>query len=74
MANPESKPTAKLARAHAVLRDVVRSGGKDNWSHLHSHGHSFSTVWACVNRGWLKAEGRYRYELTDTGSQEVSPA
>lgn len=64
------KPTREQ-RAVALLRDVVRSGGRDNWGHLSSHGHSFSTVWSCVHRGWLSAVSRYQYEITMAGRVEA---
>ena len=51
----------------AILRDVVRSGGKDRWSHLHSHGHHFKQVMACVHRGDLKSSVSYEFEITDAG-------
>jgi hypothetical protein len=50
----------------ALLRDVERSGGKDRWSHLRSHGHSFATVRSAVFRECLIANG-YDYEMTDYG-------
>lgn len=50
-----------------ILRDVNRSGGDDTWSHLHSHGHHFKQVEACVRRGDLDSIGPYRYRLTDAG-------
>ncbi len=57
---------AMLDRRTALLRDVVRSGGVDRWSHLHSHGHHYSTVRAAVSSGYLREQG-YRYEITDAG-------
>lgn len=54
-------------RMGALLRDVDRSGGTDRWSHLHSHGHSYSTVTAALRRGLLKEFQSYQYELTDRG-------
>lgn len=59
------------ARARAVLRDVLRSGGKDRWSHLMSHGHNYATVRSCVKRGWLAEPMPYSYEVTFTGIQEA---
>ena len=55
----------QIERMGALLRDVKRSGGKDHWSHLHSHGHSYSTVTSAVLRGYLREIGAYRYETTD---------
>ena len=53
-----------IERMAALLRDVRRSGGKDRWSHLHSHGHSYSTVRSAVARGYLREPQSYNYELT----------
>ena len=56
----------------AILRDVLRSGGNDKWSHLHSHGHHFKQVQACVNRGDLLQDRPYRYVLTDAGRAAIA--
>lgn len=61
----------KAARARAVLRDVLRSGGQDRWSHLMSHGHNYATVRSCVKRGWLAEPMAYSYEITVSGIQEA---
>lgn len=68
---PIPTETTSRDRNKAVLRDVIRSGGNDCWSHLTSHGHSFSTVWACVRRGLLSAPSRYKYEITKAGREEA---
>lgn len=58
---------AQQAARLAILRDVVRSGGFDGWSHLHSHGHHFKQVMACVHRGDLEMLGPYRFIITPAG-------
>lgn len=69
---PSDRPeTTPRERALAVLRDVIRSGDRDGWDHLKSHGHSFSTVWSCIHKGWLSAINRYNYEITPAGRAEV---
>jgi hypothetical protein len=55
----------------AILRDVERSGGTDQWSHLHSHGHHFMQVTACVSRGDLREPYAYQYALTEAGLQAL---
>ncbi len=55
----------QIERMAALLRDVQRSGGGDRWSHLHSHGHKFSTVQSAVVRGYLIEAMAYHYTLTD---------
>ena len=55
----------QIERMAALLRDVQRSGGVDRWSHLHSHGNSFSTVKSAVARGYLNETLAYHYKLTD---------
>jgi hypothetical protein len=63
-----AKLTEKAQAARlAVLRDVIRSGGTDHWAHLHSHGHHFSSVKACVIRGDLTRIRAYHYEITKAG-------
>jgi len=63
---------AKLDRRTSLLRDVVRSGGRDRWSHLHSHGHRFPTVLSAVRDGYLKAEPSYIFEITEAGERYLS--
>lgn len=58
---------AQIDRLTYLLRDVVRSGGKDRWSHLFSHGHRFPTVRSAVKQGYLQEATAYHYELTDAG-------
>ena len=65
---------AQRAARLAILRDVYRSGGRDTWSHLHSHGHHFQQVRAAVNRGDLTASGRYHFVLTDKGRAALGKA
>jgi hypothetical protein len=59
---------AQLDRRTSLLRDVVRSGGKDRWSHLHSHGHHYATVLCAVRQGYLSFMC-LGYEITDSGKQ-----
>jgi hypothetical protein len=61
----------QLDRLTSLLRDVVRSGGRDTWSHLFSHGHKFPTVLSAIRQGYLKeplSSSRY-YELTENGRE-----
>ena len=59
---------AQIDRLTYLLRDVVRSGGNDRWSHLFSHGHKFPTVRSAVSQGYLRQlTGPYLYEITDAG-------
>lgn len=60
--------TKQIDRLAALLRDVERSGGKDRWSHLHSHGHSYSTVRSAVLRGYMQEATAFEYSLTDKAS------
>jgi len=64
----EAQQSARLA----ILRDVERSGGSDVWSHLHSHGHHFKQVMACVHRGDLLQERPYEFSLTDLGRSALA--
>ena len=63
---------AQLDRRTSLLREVVRSGGRDRWSHLHSHGHHFPTVLAAVRQGYLKAEPSYVFEITESGERYLA--
>ena len=63
---------AQLDRRTSLLRDVVRSGGKDRWSHLHSHGHKFASVKHAVNLGYLKEFEAYKYEITEDGERYLA--
>ena len=58
---------AQLARLTSLLRDVERSGGKDRWSHLHSHGHKYPTVNSALRQGYISEPQSYCYELTESG-------
>ena len=64
-------PIMQTDKRQALLRDVIRSGGKDNWSHLHSHGHHFPTIRSAVNSGYLSEPRRYHYEITDAGRSYI---
>lgn len=61
---------AQLDRLTGLLRDVVRSGGKDRWSHLHSHGHHYATVLSAVRQGYLNFMG-LGYEISDSGKRYI---
>jgi DNA-binding PadR family transcriptional regulator len=63
---------AQLDRRTSLLRDVERSGGRDRWSHLQTHGHRFPTILSAVRQGYLKAEPSYVYEITDSGKQYLA--
>jgi len=54
----------QIERMASLLRDVQRSGGKDRWDHIHSHGHLYATVRSAVVRGYLREPSRYHYEAT----------
>lgn len=62
---------AQLDRRTRLLRDVVRSGGKDRWSHLRSHGHHYATILSAVQQGYLNFlyPASYFYEITESGSR-----
>ena len=63
---------AQLDRRTALLRDVVRSGGKDCWSHLFSHGHRFPTVRSAVGECYLREPIAYHYEITQSGKRYLA--
>jgi len=64
----EAQQSARLA----ILRDFVRSGGTDRWSHLHSHGHNYMQVQACANRGDIARDSSYEWRITDKGLSALS--
>lgn len=66
-ANIDEAVLAQIGRRDALLRDVIRSGGQDRWSHLFSHGHKFPTVRAAVRHGYLTEQHAYHYEITPDG-------
>lgn len=72
--NIDAAIIAQINRQEALLRDVIRSGGKDRWSHLFSHGHKFPTVRSAVSRGYLKEISAYEYEVTPEGRWLVDSA
>lgn len=63
---------AKLDRQLRLLRDVSRSGGRDNFDHLKSHGHHHATIATAVQSGYLKEPARRRYELTESGRRYLA--
>lgn len=63
---------AQLSRKERLLRDVIRSGGTDRWSHLFSHGHKHPTVRLCIREGSLVETEPYRYEITDAGRRCIA--
>ena len=58
---------AQLARLTSLLRDIERSGGRDRWSHLHSHGHKYPTISSAKRQGYVRESQAYEYELTKSG-------
>ena len=60
-----TKVGRQIERMAALLRDVKRSGGRDRWDHLRSHGHNFHTLRSAADRGYLRELVDDRYELTD---------
>ena len=58
---------AQLDRLMSLLRDIERSGGKDRWSHLSSHGHKYPTINSAMRQGYVRQPQPYHYELTDAG-------
>lgn len=63
---------AILSRQNAVLCDVARSGGRDNYDHLRSHGHHHATIRRCIKIGYLSEPKRRVYELTGDGQNECT--
>lgn len=62
---------AQLERRETLLRDVIRSGGKDRWSHLFTRGHRYATILSAVRSGYLQETVVYEYEITEAGRQYV---
>lgn len=54
----------QIERMASLLKDVERSGGKDRWDHLRSHGHSYATVRSAIDRGYLCEVDRKKYQMT----------
>lgn len=54
----------QIERMASLLRDVQRSGGRDRWDYLKSHGHSYSTLRSALKRRWLCEMVDDRYEIT----------
>jgi hypothetical protein len=63
---------AQLDRQSALLRDVIRSGGKDRWSHLFTHGHRYPTVRKAIRDGYLSEPRPYHYEITQAGCDLIA--
>lgn len=63
---------AQFDRALSALRCVERSGGKDRWSHMFTHGHKFPTLRSLVAKGYLNEPNPYHYEMTDEGRRFLS--
>jgi hypothetical protein len=59
-------------RRTSLLRDVVRSGGRDRWPHLRSHGHHFPTILAAVRQGYLTFEPSHVFEITESGERYLA--
>ena len=64
----------QLARQEYVLRDILRSGGRDNWDHLKSHGHAFASILALIREGEVRALNisRRRFEITAAGRRHIA--
>ncbi len=54
-----------LDRSAALLLDVVRAGGRDDYEHLRSHHHA--TIRRVIRHGYLIEPNWRRYEITDAG-------
>lgn len=63
---------AQLDRLTSLLRDVDRSGGRDTWGHLWSHGHAYATIRSAINQEKLREIKTYHYALTDAGRQYLA--
>lgn len=65
---------AQLDRLTYLLRDVVRSGGRDGWGHLRSHGHHYATILRAVRQGYLKHlyPKSFGYEITQDGKNYLA--
>lgn len=55
-----------LRRRAAFLRDIIRSGGKDSWDHLKTHGHHHATRDSCLRIEYISGDKR-RFVITDAG-------
>ena len=62
-----------LERRYSFLLDIIRSGGRDRWSHLKTHGHHHATRDACLRLGLIEGDKRV-FEITDAGRFEVMAA
>lgn len=60
---------AQIDRLTYLLRDIVRSGGKDRWSHLFTHGHCHPTVRKAIGQGYIRETHPRHYEITESGTQ-----
>lgn len=60
---------AQVDRREHLLRDVVRSGGTDNWDHLRSHGHHIATIRSAISDGYLAHLASRVYQITDAGRE-----
>lgn len=62
-----------LSRQDALLRDVRRSGGRDNYDHLKSHGHHMATISRAIRQGYLVEVKPRTYMLTEAGGRAIFP-
>lgn len=58
---------AQLDRLSYLLRDVDRSGGRDGWDHLKSHGHRMPTIQSAIRQGYLRTAAFRQWSLTGGG-------
>lgn len=61
-----------LFNERALLRDILRSGGRDNYDHLKSHGHHHSTIRRAIHIGFIKEPEPRRYRLTKAGRVQLN--
>jgi len=71
MARIDGSTIAMLGRADALLRDITRSGGRDTYDHLKSHGHHHSTIRRALRCGLIREPRRRIYEIVE-GEQRRS--
>lgn len=64
----EPRMSAKQRTAYLdILREFEADKMARSWTQLHSRGHHYGQVSACVTRGFLDRIGAYFYRITDAG-------
>ena len=63
---------AQLDRLAYLLRDIERSGGRDAWPHLFSHGHKMPTILSAMRQGYVREPHTHRYVLTANGRKYLA--